>query len=54
MEVQSFIQLVVDDNLIAEGNKIKFFHHGKIAVGNMGSGKVDEYRDYVKANRGKK
>lgn len=41
------MQLVVEDNLVANGNKIEFYHHGKIAVGNMGSGKVDELRMFV-------
>ena len=39
--------VVVEDNLVANGNKIDFYHHGKIAVGNMGSGKVDELRIFV-------
>ena len=26
---------------------MSFFHHGKIAVGNIGSGKVDELRELV-------
>jgi hypothetical protein len=41
------LQLVVDDNLIAVGNKVKFYHSGRIAVGNMGSGKIEELRMFV-------
>lgn len=41
------LQLVVDDNLIMIGNKINFYHHGKIAIGNLGSGKIGELRQFV-------
>jgi hypothetical protein len=41
------LQLVVDDNLIAVGNKIHFYHNGRIAVGNKGSGKIAELRMFV-------
>ena len=40
--------LVVDDNVSVLGNKIHFYHHGRIAVGNKGSGKIDELRMFVK------
>ena len=45
------LQLVLDDNVEYIGNKFTFLHHGKIAVSNKGSGKVDELREYVAARR---
>lgn len=45
------LQLVLDDNVEHIGNKFTFLHHGKIAVSNKGSGKVDELREYVAARR---
>ena len=45
------LQLVLDDNVEYSGNKFRFFHHGRIAVSNKGSGKVDELREFVKARR---
>jgi hypothetical protein len=45
------LQLVLDDNVENIGNKFIFFHHGRIAVGNKGSGKIDELREYVVARR---
>lgn len=41
------LQLVVDDNLVAVRNRVDFYHHGKIAIGNKGSGKIDELRMFV-------
>lgn len=41
------LQLVIDDNVTVEGDIVKFYHHGKIAVGNKGSGKIDELRLFV-------
>lgn len=38
------LQLVLDDNVEHSGNKFTFLHHGRIAVSNKGSGKVDELR----------
>ncbi len=43
------LQLVVDDNVRYNGNKFTFYHHGKIAIGNKGSGKVSELREFVNA-----
>ena len=43
------LQLVVDDNVRYSGNKFTFYHHGRIAVGNKGSGKVSELREFVSA-----
>lgn len=42
------IQLVVDDNCRYGDNKLYFYHHGKIAIGNIGSGKLDELRAFVR------
>lgn len=41
------LQLSLDDNLIVNGDKCTFYHHGRIAVGKMGSGKIDELRGFV-------
>lgn len=41
------LQLIVDDNMIVDNNKCSFYHHGKIAVGNMGSGRVNELRELI-------
>lgn len=41
------LQLVAEDNLRVNGDKIDFYHHGRIAIGKMGSGKVDELRMFV-------
>lgn len=43
------LQLVVDDNVRYIGNQYTFYHHGRIAVGNKGSGKVSELREFVNA-----
>ena len=41
------LQLIIDDNLSVVDNVCKFYHHGRIAVGNIGSGKVSELRSFV-------
>lgn len=41
------LQLVVDDNVIEIGNEYKFYHHGRIAVGKIGSGKVKDLKKIV-------
>lgn len=41
------LQLVVDDNLVVNGKKIDFYHHGRIAIGRKGSEKIDELRMFV-------
>ena len=46
-EAHHALQLVVEDNVIVIGKKVSFYHHGKIAVGRQGSGKVDELRSIV-------
>lgn len=42
------LQLIIDDNVRNVGNRYTFYHHGRIAVGNKGSGKVSELREFVK------
>lgn len=41
------LQLVVEDNIKVNGNTVHFYHHGRIAVGNIGSGKIDELRMFI-------
>lgn len=41
------LQLVVDENLRVNGNRVDFYHHGRIAIGNMGSGKIEELRMFA-------
>lgn len=41
------LQLVADDNLVVDGDNIDFYHNGRIAIGNIGSGKIDELRSFV-------
>lgn len=41
------LQLVVDDNVGIVGDKVTFHHHGRIGVSNIGSGKIDELRQFV-------
>lgn len=41
------LQLVIDDNVTVENGNVKFYHHGRIAVGNKGSGKIDDLRLFV-------
>lgn len=42
------LQLVTDDNLVVEGDNVDFYHNGRIAIGNIGSGKIDELRSFVR------
>lgn len=42
------LQLVLDDNLEKLDNKYTLYHHGRIAIGNIGSGKISELREYVR------
>ena len=37
----------IDDNLIQDGNTYTFYHHGKIAIENKGSGKVSGLMGFV-------
>ena len=41
------LQFSVDDNLVQIGDTYTFYHHGRIAVGNKGSGKVSELMSFV-------
>ena len=41
------LQYSIDDNLQQVGNTYTFNHHGKIAIGNKGSGKVSELIQFV-------
>ena len=41
------LQYSIDDNLQQVGNTYTFYHHGKIAIGNKGSGKVSELIQFV-------
>lgn len=48
-ETHHSLQLVADDNMSVVGNKVTFYHHGRIGVSNKGSGKIDELRMFVEA-----
>jgi len=41
------LQLSIDDNVTYQDGKVTFYHSGRIAVGNKGSGKVSELRAFV-------
>ncbi len=43
------VHYVIDDNMIVGKDDYKFYHHGRIAVGRIGSGKVDELREFVQS-----
>lgn len=45
------LQLVLDENVEVIGNTFSFFHHGRIAIGNQGSGKVAELRELIYQKR---
>lgn len=42
------LQLSIDDNVSSVDDTFTFYHHGRIAVGNKGSGKVSQLREFVK------
>ena len=46
-ETHHALQLAADDNIQIVGNRIDFYHHGRIAVGNKGSGKVEGLRAFI-------
>ena len=46
-ETHHALQLSFDDNVQVVGNTVRFYHSGRIAVGNKGSGKIDELRMFV-------
>lgn len=41
------LQLVLEDNLVIHDGICDFYHHGKIGIGNIGSGKIPELRSIV-------
>lgn len=41
------LQLVIDNNIKISNDKVSFYHNGRIAVGNIGSGKVSDLRNLV-------
>lgn len=41
------LQLVAEDNVVVIGKKLKFYHHGRIAIGRIGSGKKVELMEMV-------
>lgn len=46
-ETHHALQLSFDDNVQVLNDVVRFYHSGRIAVGNHGSGKVDELRMFV-------
>ena len=46
-ETHHSLQLVFDDNVQVVNEVVNFFHSGRIAIGNQGSGKIDELRMFV-------
>lgn len=46
-ETHHALQLVFDDNVQVLNEDVIFYHSGRIAVGNQGSGKIDELRMFV-------
>lgn len=41
------LQLIIDDNVLKEGNNYKFTHSGRIGIGNIGSGKISELKSFI-------
>ena len=41
------LQLSIDDNVLYENGVVTFYHSGRIAIGNKGSGKISEFRAFV-------
>lgn len=41
------LQLIIGDNVVSRDGGFSFYHHGKIAIGNKGSGKISELRSLV-------
>lgn len=46
-ETHHALQLVFDDNVKLIDNNVIFYHNGRIAIGNQGSGKIDDLRKFV-------
>jgi len=44
------LQLIIDYNVGSVGNEFFFYHHGRIAIGNIGSGKASELRKEIIRN----
>ena len=42
------LQLVAEDNTVLKGNVVQFYHHGRIAIGRIGSGKKDDLIEMVR------
>ena len=43
------LQLSIDDNVICQNGVVTFYHSGRIAIGNKGSGKVSELRAFIES-----
>jgi hypothetical protein len=43
------LQLLIDEDATANGDTVKFYHNGRIAIGRIGSGKKSELREFVKS-----
>lgn len=41
------LQMLVDEDAVAAGKTVKFYHNGRIAIGSIGSGKKSELREMV-------
>ena len=41
------LQLLIDEDAVADGKTVNFYHNGRIAIGRIGSGKKSELRDMV-------
>lgn len=41
------LQLLVDEDAVADGKTVRFYHNGRIAIGRMGSGKKSELRALI-------
>ena len=41
------LQLVIDDNMEIIKDKCAFYHHGRIGISNLGSGKISELKKFV-------
>ena len=46
-ETHHALQLVLDDNIHVANDEVTFYHNGRIAIGNIGSGRIDELRKFV-------
>jgi hypothetical protein len=46
-ETHHSLQLVFDDNVQVIKENVTFYHSGRIAIGNQGSGKIDELRMFI-------